>query len=188
MLVTCANTVCETRSNNHPSCYPRLQPPTPSPTSAPRPQTTIGIAGETQPQSRSRHRFQCQLHVHAAFSFPSFPFPHSHSHCDSLLPFPFPLFPFHFHLLGFDFVAWPCNFKSQRQLSQRIYWACCLCICITLQKKKKNNKHININSIIMYEGCLRKNMNTLRDVQNFVNTHKIVRKKCKSALKTFTTF
>lgn len=56
------------------------------------------------------------------------------------LPFPSPsLCPFHLQLLllGFDFVAWPCNFNSHRKLTQRIYLACCLCICITLWKKRR---------------------------------------------------
>lgn len=148
---------------------------------------------QSESQARRSHRAALGTVSNVSFmSMPRSPFPHSHSLIPILIvipccPFPFPFSPSIFicwvsiSLLGR--VISSHNASSVRESIGLVVYAFVLHF-----KKKKNNKHININSIIMYEGCLRKNMNTLRDVQNFVNTHKIVRKKCKSALKTFTTF
>lgn len=91
----------------------------PSPAPSPTPSTTIAIAGETKatepvsapiPMSAS---CPCRvllslIAIPTLIVIPCCPLPST--------------FPFHCHflLLGFDFVAWPCNFKSHRQFSQSV--------------------------------------------------------------------
>lgn len=161
-----AGYMCEYSVRNtiqQPSSYPPPTPtPTPTPTSEPpRPPTTIEIAGETQPQSHSRHSFQCQLHVHAAFSLPSFPFP---------LWFPVALclsLPLPFAPSICNCCSWVSISLLGRVISSHIasslrepIWLVVYAFVLHCEKKKT----ININSIIMYEGCQIKNMNTLRNM------------------------
>lgn len=139
-----AGYMCEYSVRNtiqQPSSYPpQLQP-----LHQPQPQNLQDLQLQSKSQARRSHRAALGTVSNVSFmSMPRSPFPHSLIPIPIVipccpLPFPLPLCPFHLQLLllGFDFVAWPCNFKSHRQLTQRIYLACCLCICITLWKKRR---------------------------------------------------